>query len=86
MASPAANAMLVEHSREIGMGSVMGSMNAFTSLGMIVGPIAAEIVMDMINLDYAFYFYSVFFIIGPSIFYYFTKDLSGRPVECTTAQ
>ncbi|MBN1187523.1 MAG: MFS transporter, partial [Bacteroidales bacterium] len=76
LASPAANAMIVEHSREIGLGVVSGTMNAFTSLGMIIGPIGAGIVMDKINLNSAFYLYSLIFIIGTALFYYFIKDSS----------
>jgi MFS family permease len=75
LASPAANALTVEHSREIGMGVVMGFLNMFTNLGMILGPVAAGIVMDQINLSFAFYLYSLLFFIGASFFYYFMKDL-----------
>ncbi len=76
VASPAANAMVVEYSREIGMGVVMGSMRSFTSLGMIIGPIVAGIAMDLVNIDYAFYLCSMIFIIGSCVFYHYTKDIS----------
>ena len=76
IASPAANAMIVEHSREIGMGVVAGTMTACNSLGMIIGPIGAGIVMDKINLNSAFYLYSLIFIIGTALFYYFTRETS----------
>lgn len=76
VASPAANAMVVEYSREIGMGVVMGSMRSFTSLGMIIGPIVAGIAMDLVNIDYAFYLCSMIFIIGACVFYHYTKDIS----------
>ncbi len=76
VASPAANALIVEHGREIGLGTVSGAMNTFTCLGMIVGPVAAGIVMDQININYAFYFYAIIFVIGACLFYYFTKDIS----------
>jgi MFS family permease len=57
------------------MGVVMGFLNMFTNLGMILGPVAAGIVMDQINLSFAFYLYSLLFFIGASFFYYFMKDL-----------
>ncbi len=75
ISSPAANAMVVEHSREIGLGTVTGAMSTFSSLGMILGPIAAGIVMDQINLTSAFHLYAMIFIVGAGVFYYYTKDL-----------
>ncbi len=74
--NPAANAMLVEHSREIGLGTVTGAMSTFSSLGMITGPIAAGIAMDQINLTSAFHLYAIIFVVGSGLFHYFTKDLS----------
>ncbi len=61
MASPAANAMCMEHGRKIGVGLVAGTMNTFNNIGMIIGPISAGIIMDQINLASAFHTYAVIF-------------------------
>jgi len=76
---PAANALVVEHSREIGLGAVSGSMNACTSSGNILGPLAAGIVMDLINLASAFYLYAIIFIIGTIVFFLYTKEHMSSP-------
>ena len=70
---PAANAMLVEHSRKIGLGVVSGSFNASNNVGNIIGPIAAGIVMDAININYAFYLIAAIFILGTLTFYYLAR-------------
>jgi MFS transporter, DHA1 family, multidrug resistance protein len=70
---PAANALLMEHSRKIGLGVVSGSFNASNNMGNIIGPIAAGIMMDVININYAFYLIAAIFIIGTLTFYYFTR-------------
>ena len=75
IASPAASAILVEHSRSIGMGFVMGSMNTVISLGMITGPIVAGIVMDQLSISYSFYICSIIFLAGAVLFNYFTKAI-----------
>jgi MFS family permease len=70
---PAANAMVIEHSRKIGLGLASGSMNASSSIGSIIGPIAAGVVMDVMNINYAFYFISASFIFGTIVFYFFIR-------------
>ncbi len=75
VASPAANAMLVEHSRQIGVGTAAGLMNTSGNLGMIIGPISAGIIMDQINLASAFHTYAAIFILGAGVFYYFTRGI-----------
>jgi MFS family permease len=80
---PAANAMMVEHSREIGLGVVSGSMNACNNAGAIIGPLVAGIIMDLINLDYAFYLFAMIFIIGTVIFYFLTREVIEAAHETT---
>lgn len=72
---PAANSMIVEHSRQIGIGVVSGSFNASNNVGSIIGPIAAGIVMDLININYAFYLIAAIFIVGTIIFYYYAREV-----------
>lgn len=74
LGAPAANAMMIEYSREIGLGVVTGLMNASYSVGNIIGPLAAGIAMDMINIDYSFYLIAACFIIGTILFYLFAKE------------
>jgi MFS family permease len=76
---PAANALLVEHSRKIGIGVVSGSFNDSNNAGNVIGPIAAGIVMDAMNINYAFYLIAASFIIGTVIFYYFSREIIQSP-------
>jgi MFS transporter, DHA1 family, multidrug resistance protein len=80
---PAANAMLVEHSRKIGIGVVSGSFNASNNMGNVIGPITAGIVMDAININYAFYLIAASFIIGAVLFYYFSREIILSPNKAT---
>jgi len=83
MGIPAANAMLIEHSRDIGMGVVTGSLNSCTSVANIIGPLAAGIVMDLINLDFAFYLMASIFVIGTVLFYYLSREVIEAARETT---
>lgn len=74
IASPAAISMVVQHSRNIGMGLVMGSMNTSSSLGMIIGPIAGGVAMDILGIKYSFYLCSLIFVVGAGLFHKFTKE------------
>jgi MFS transporter, DHA1 family, multidrug resistance protein len=72
---PAGNALMAESSREIGMGVVSGSMNTFFNVGSIIGPVAAGIIMDAINIDFAFYLISVTFFISTAVFYMYAREI-----------
>jgi MFS family permease len=80
---PAANALMVEHSREIGLGVVSGSMNSSSNIGAIIGPVAAGMIMDFLNVESAFYLISAIFIIGTIMFFVFTKEIiiSSKPAS-----
>ena len=75
LSTPAASAMFVENSRDLGMGTVMGTWSMFNNLGMIIGPIAAGITMDQVNLASVFYLYAAIFLSSAGVFYYFSKDV-----------
>jgi len=75
ISNPAANALAVQNSREIGLGTTMGTLTTFGYLGYIFGPISAGIVMDQVNLSAAFHLISVIYIVGSGIFYFFNKDI-----------
>ena len=70
--------MLIQQSRDIGIGTVTGAMNSFNNVGMIIGPVLAGIVMDQINLASAFHAYSIIFLIGTGLFYYFARNLNTK--------
>jgi MFS transporter, DHA1 family, multidrug resistance protein len=72
---PSANAMIVEHSRKIGIGVVSGTFNSSNNMGNIIGPITAGIVMDVININYAFYLIASIFIVGTIVFYIFAREV-----------
>lgn len=74
IASPAASALVVQHSREIGMGMVMGTMNTVSSTGMIIGPVAGGVAMDLLGIQYSFYLCALFFVVGTGLFYILTKE------------
>ena len=75
LSTPAANAMIVENSRELGLGTAIGTWNMFNNLGMIIGPIAAGITMDQVNLDSVFYLYTLIFLVSAAAFYLHTKEV-----------
>ncbi len=52
---PAASAIVVESGSLLGMGSVMSIFNMAMSLGLIISPLISGAVMDIANLDTAFF-------------------------------
>jgi len=71
LAFPAAAALATEQGRSHGMGNVMGYFNQSMSLGMIVGPIVAGWVMDLLGLSVVFIFGGIVGILGSSFCAYF---------------
>ena len=71
LAFPAAAALATEEGRNHGMGNVMGYFNQSMSFGMIVGPIVAGWVMDLLGLSVVFIFGGLVGILGSSFCAYF---------------
>jgi MFS family permease len=69
MAMSSASAIAVTLGREYGHGSVMGLFNMAMSLAMIVSPILAGVITDLIDLRSAFIFAGFVSVVGLFIFY-----------------
>jgi MFS family permease len=64
-----ASAIIASRGREMGMGSVMGLINAGDNLGMATGPIIAGVIFDSIGLVELFYGGGIMAAIGFLLFY-----------------
>ncbi len=64
-----ASAIIASRGREMGMGTVMGLINAGDNLGMATGPIIAGLVFDIIGLVELFYVGGIIAAIGFLLFY-----------------
>ena len=73
MATPAANAMVVERGRELGMGSVMGIFNMLSGVGVLVGSLAGGLIQDLLGVQNVFRFSAVIILIGVGTFYILMK-------------
>ena len=67
LAFPAALAVATELGRKHGMGNIMGFFNQSMSLGMIVGPVAAGWVMDLLGISVVFIFVGFLGMMGSGI-------------------
>jgi MFS transporter, DHA1 family, multidrug resistance protein len=74
---PALMALAVYKGKETdAMGSVMAIITTAHSLGMLIGSMAAGLIMDMSRLREAFYSGSVIMALGMILFIFFTRNLS----------
>ncbi len=78
LAVPAASAIAVEEGRKYGMGSTMAAFNVAMSIGMAVGPILTGAIVDIIDINAAFYFGAVNILVGVGLFIWLTRQ---RPVN-----
>jgi len=65
---PSVSAIAVELGRIYGMGSVMGAFNASISLGIISGSLTSGFIMDLLNVNFTFYYGSLMGFIGILVF------------------
>lgn len=70
---PAALAMTVEEGRKFGMGSTIALFSVAFSLGMAIGPVLAGAIVDLTNINMAFYFGAAVSFAGTSLFAWFTR-------------
>ena len=71
---PAAAALTVEEGRRFGMGSTMSVFFLAMSVGQAVGPLMTGVIVDLLDVNSAFYFGGVLGLIGTSLFYVFTRE------------
>jgi len=72
--TPAVMAMTVEEGRKYGMGSAISAITMALSIGMAVGPILSGAIVDLININAAFYFNSGLALFGAGLFVWFTRS------------
>jgi len=74
VATPAAMAMTVEEGRKYGMGSAIAAITMAMSIGIAVGPILSGAIVDLININAAFYFNAGLALVGAGLFVWFTRS------------
>ncbi len=70
---PAALAMTVEEGRKFGMGSTIAIFSIAFSLGMVIGPVLAGAIVDLTNINLAFYFGAAVLLAGVGLFAWLTR-------------
>jgi predicted MFS family arabinose efflux permease len=73
LATPAVMAMTVEEGRKYGMGSAIAAITIALSIGMALGPILSGAIVDLININAAFYFNAGLALFGAALFVWFTR-------------
>ena len=78
LGSPAINAVVAIAGREIGTGTAISALQSSNSLGNIIGPLAAGMLLDRFGFTTIFYIAGVVMIISVAMFYFRTrgKELS----------
>jgi MFS transporter, DHA1 family, multidrug resistance protein len=76
ISNPAGNAILIRGTKNLGIGFSMGLFNFCFGMGMIIGPVQAGVVMDMINLDMVFYISAVMFVLAALAIYLYLRKVS----------
>jgi len=56
-----------------GFGPLMGVFAMAFSIGMAIGPLLGGIIVDLLNVNSAFYFAAGVALLGSSLFFWFTK-------------
>jgi len=72
-ATPPVMALTVEEGRKYGMGSAIAAITMAMSIGMAVGPIVTGAIVDLIDINAAFYFSAGLALIGAVLFMWFTR-------------
>ena len=73
MATPSVLALTVEEGRKYGMGSAIAAITMAMSIGMAVGPIMTGAIVDLIDINAAFYFSAGLALVGAALFMWFTR-------------
>ncbi len=72
---PAMNAIVAIAGREIGTGPAISALQSSNSLGNIIGPLAAGVLLDRMGFTSIFYFAGIIMPISVGVFYVSSKDL-----------
>ncbi len=72
---PAMNAIVAIAGREIGTGTAISALQSSNSLGNIIGPLAAGVLLDRMGFTSIFYFAGVIMLISVAVFYISSKDI-----------
>jgi MFS family permease len=75
LGSPAINAIVAMAGREIGTGTAISALQSSNSLGNIIGPLAAGVLLDIMGFTAIFYMAGIIMIISVGIFYLSSKDI-----------
>ena len=73
IATPPVMALTVEEGRKYGMGSAIAAITMAMSIGMAVGPIMTGAIVDLIDINAAFYFSAGLALVGAALFMWFTR-------------
>lgn len=71
---PAASALVVEEGRKFGMGASMGAFAMAFSIGMAAGPIISGGIVDLTNVQSAFYFAAAAGLLGTILFAWLSRQ------------
>lgn len=74
VSNPAIAALSVKEGRKYGMGTTMGIVNMGMNIGFAVGPIIEGEVVDLGQVNYAFYFGGGILVIGILVFAWLTRQ------------
>lgn len=74
ISTPAASALVVEEGRVYGMGSTVAVFTTALNLGTAAGPILAGTIVDLTDINAAFYFGAVIVLVGAAVFTWFTSS------------
>jgi MFS family permease len=73
IATPAVLALTVEEGRKYGMGSAIAAITIALSIGMAIGPILSGVLVDLTDINAAFYFSAGLSLVGGVLFVFFTR-------------
>jgi len=74
VSTPAVLAMTVEEGRKYGMGSAIAAITMALSIGMALGPIISGALVDLADINAAFYFSAGLALVGGALFVFFTRS------------
>lgn len=83
LAQPALSAIAAEEGKQCGMGAVMGLLSMAFSLGMMLGPVLAGLLSEILGLRLIFCFGAVAGILGTGMFAWLMFEREARDVTAT---
>lgn len=78
LGGPAMNAIVAIVGREIGTGTAISALQSSNSLGNIIGPLAAGVLLDRMGFSSIFYFAGVIMLVSVGIFFVSSRDLDSE--------